>query len=400
MIDYLKRSWAVVHLDRLAHNVGNIRRAISESCMIMGVVKADGYGHGDRFIATELERLGVNWFGVSGLEEALALRDHGIESPILIFGITPAEYAGTMAAQGIVQTVHTLEYAWALQNAAQLAGVTVTVHIKADTGMSRLGFPVTGEHIAASVEEIIQICAMENLEAQGFYTHFSCADESARDSAQYTRNQFALFQECSQRLGERGISFAIRHCCNSAATICYPEMHLDMVRPGIILYGLSPSADCRGKMDLQPVMELYSRITMVKEIDPGTAVSYGRRYYSAGPTKIATVGIGYADGYERQLSNSGRMLVRGQYAGVVGRVCMDQLMLDVTGIDGVTQGDVVTIVGEDGDTGNAVTFDEMADLTGTINYEKVCLIGRRVPRVYRKNGRDVGAVDYLRGRSQ
>jgi alanine racemase len=260
--------------------------------------------------------------------------------------------------------------------------------------MSRLGFVVDNGFAESSLAEIAEICRMPCFHAQGIFTHFAVADEENRESVAFTKAQFAKFQELVEKLEARGIPFAIRHCCNSAGTIRYPEMHLDMVRPGVILYGLDPSEDCAGKVDLQPVMELYSCVSMVKEIADGTTVSYGRLYTAHRPTKVATVPIGYADGYERELSNKARMLVRGQYAPVIGRVCMDQLMLDVTHIGGVVPGDLVTIVGEDG--GSRLTFDEMASLSGTINYEKVCLIGKRVPRIYRQNGKDIGVVDYIR----
>lgn len=384
----------MVNLDQVAHNYALIRSLLAPDCMIMGVVKADAYGHGDKYIADQLVRLGVNWFGVSNLEEALSLRNQGIFHPILIFGPTPAEHAALLNEYNITQTVYSKEYAGELHAAAEAAGVDIAIHIKVDTGMSRLGFVVDNGFAAHSVEEIEAICAMPQFSAHGIFTHFACADETAEDSVAYTRGQFAKFRDIMARLERKGIAFAIRHCCNSAGTLAFPEMHLDMVRPGVILYGLNPSDDLAGKADLRPAMELYSCVSMVKEIAAGTTVSYGRFYTAHRPTKIATVAIGYADGYERELSNKARMLVRGKYADVVGRVCMDQLMLDVTHIDGVKAGDVVTIVGADG--GSRLTFDEMADLSGTINYEKVCLIGKRVPRIYRQNGKDIGVVDYIR----
>ncbi|MDL2232853.1 alanine racemase [Ruminococcaceae bacterium OttesenSCG-928-L11] len=394
MTDYLKRSWAVVNLNHLEHNFRLIRQTVSPHCMIMGVIKADAYGHGDKYIADQLVRLGVNWFGVSNLEEALSLRQQGIYHPILVFGVTPSENVRLLNEYNVTQTIYSAEYARELHAMAEEAGVGVQIHIKLDTGMSRLGFVLDNGFADTSLHEIEEICAMPRFNAQGIYTHFACADELNDDSIQYTRGQFARFMAVLEQLEARGLTFAIRHCCNSAGTINYPDMHLDMVRPGVILYGLNPSDDCAGKADLRPVMELYSSVSMVKEIAEGTPVSYGRCYTAHRTTKVATVAIGYADGYERELSNKARMLVRGQYANVIGRVCMDQLMLDVTHIDGVKAGDLVTIVGEDGSA--RLTFDEMAELSGTINYEKVCLIGKRVPRLYRQNGKDVGVVDYIR----
>lgn len=396
MIDYLKRSWAVVNLDNIAHNTEEIKRVLSPRCMLMGVVKADAYGHGDKYIADELVRLGVNWFGVSNIEEAISLRTQGIFHPILIFGATPCEYAQTLNEYNLTQTIHSAAYAQDLQAAAQSAGVDINAHIKVDTGMSRLGFVFDNGFAARSTAEILTLAKYANLHAQGIFTHFACADEISEDAVAYTNMQYERFQDIIAELESSGLTFEIKHCCNSAATVMYPEMHMDMVRPGILIYGLAPSGDCEraGKIALKPAMELYSAITMVKEISAGTCVSYGRCYTAAHTAKVATVPIGYADGFARDLSNNARMLVRGEYANVIGRVCMDQLMLDVTHIDGVQAGDTVTIVGRDGN--QALTFDEMAERSGSINYEKVCLIGKRVPRIYRRSGKDIGVVDYIR----
>lgn len=396
MIDYLKRSWAVINLDNVAHNIAAVRGILSPGTMLMGVVKADAYGHGDKYIAEQLVRQGVNWFGVSNINEALSLRTQGIYHPILIFGFTPAEHAAVLNEYNLTQTVYSLEYARQLQAAAKAAGVDIGIHIKVDTGMSRLGFVLDNGFAPVSAAEIAEICAMPNLQAGGIFTHFACSDEKSEDSVAYTRRQFTSFMDFVGALAAKGITFAIRHCCNSAGTLCYPEMHLDMVRPGIVLYGLSPSEECEGILDLRPAMELYSCISMVKEIAEGTPVSYGRCYTAHRDTRVATVPVGYADGYERELSNKSRVLVRGEYAPVIGRVCMDYMMLDVTHIPEAAPGDIVTIVGADG--GHALTFDEMARLSGTINYEKVCLIGKRVPRIYRQNGKDIGVVDFIRSK--
>lgn len=398
MIEYLKRSWAVINLDNVAHNIDAIKQALTPGCMLMGVVKADAYGHGDKYIADQLVKQGVNWFGVSNIDEALSLRTQGIFHPILIFGFTPAEHAALLNEYNLTQTIYSLDYARELQEAAAAASVDVGIHIKVDTGMSRLGFVVDNGFAAASAAEIAEVHAMPNLVAGGIFTHFAVADELEEESVAYTRWQYEQFRALVDTLAGRGVTFSIHHCCNSGGFLNYPEMHMDMVRPGIITYGLNPSEDCAraAKLDLRPAMEFYSIVSQVKEIAGGTTVSYGRCYTAHRPTRAATVPIGYADGYERELSNKSRVLVRGQYANVIGRVCMDMLMLDVTHIPGVTPGDIVTIVGTDG--GNTLTFDEMARLSGTISYEKVCLIGKRVPRIYRQNGKDVGVVDFIRQR--
>lgn len=394
MNDYLKRSWAVINLDHVAHNIAAIKALLSPGCMLMGVVKADAYGHGDKQIADQLVRQGVNWFGVSNIAEALSLRQQGIYHPILIFGFTPVEHAVTLNEYNLTQSIYSLDYAEQLQAAAQAAEVDIGVHIKVDTGMSRLGFVLDNGFLHASADEIAQVCAMPNLAAGGIFTHFAAADEADPESEDFTRWQYDQFRTIISILRERGVVFGLHHCCNSAAAIRYPDMHMDMVRPGVILYGLNPSDDCAGQLDLRPAMEFYSCICQVKEIEKGTTVSYGRCYTAHRRMRVATVPVGYADGYERELSNKSRVLVRGQYANVIGRVCMDQMMLDVTHIPDAVAGDLVTIVGQDGD--HQLTFDEMARLSGTINYEKVCLIGKRVPRIYRQNGKDVGIVDFIR----
>lgn len=397
MIEYVKRTWAVVDLDRLDHNLREVQNYVGNDCMVMGVVKADAYGHGDQYISTELEQLGVNWFGVSGIEEAQNLRRWGIEKPILIFGATPLDYSFMLWEYQITQTVHTYSYAWELEQEAAKQGKTIRVHIKLDTGMSRLGFLVAGSHRQQSLEEIEKIANFPHLQVEGLYTHFACADEDDADSVEYTWQQFRQYEQTRDALKAKGIEFALHHCCNSAATLHYPQMHLDMVRTGIVLYGLAPSPERKRELALQSAMELYSRITMVKEIDSQTSVSYGRIFQANQTMRVATVGIGYADGYERMLSNRGRMLVHGQEAPVIGRVCMDQLMLDVTHIPQAQEGDLVTVIGRDGDC--VVDFDELAEQTGSINYEKVCLIGKRVPRVYRKGGEEIGVVAMGKGKS-
>lgn len=395
MTDYLKRTWAAVNLDRIAHNAAAIRKTLPAGCMLMGVVKADAYGHGEKYVAHELARAGADWFGVSSIDEAVSLRTQGISLPILIFGITPAERAGTLSEYSLAQTIHSTRYGQELHEAASRAGVRLDVHIKTDTGMSRLGFDAKGDSLERSAAEILEVASYTHFNAQGIYTHFACADELEPDSVAYTNGQFERFKAVVARLEGLGRSFPIKHCCNSAGMMLYPEMHMDMVRPGIALYGFDPSPDCAGKLNLKPVMELYSVVSMVKEIEAGTPVSYGRRFTARDRTKVATVPIGYADGFGRALSNQARMLVRGQFADVIGTVCMDQLMLDVTHIEDVAAGDLVTVVGRDGE--NELTFDELADLSRTIHYERVCAVGKRVPRVYRRGGEDIGVMDYNSG---
>lgn len=382
-----RRCEAVISLDALARNVQAVRSRLKPETMLMAVVKADAYGHGDSFLTSEL-RGKVDWFGVSSLDEAVSIRRHDPATPILIFGPTAPGYARTLGERGITQAVHSAEYGFRLAEAAKAAGVMIDAHIKVDTGMARLGFdPDFPEDI------VVLRHNAPPLSFRGIFTHFACADEADEASVEYTRRQFARFMDLLAALGAMGVSFETRHCCNSAGTVCFPDMHLDMVRPGIILYGLSYGGACTEAIPLEPVMGLRSQITMIKEIPAGASVSYGRAYTAARPRTIATVPIGYADGFGRELTNRARMLVRGEFADVVGRVCMDQLMLDVTHISGVKTGDEVTVIGRDGE--NSLGFDDMAALSGTIGYEKVCLIGRRVPRVYVRGGEEIGVVEYI-----
>lgn len=396
MDGYLKRSWAVVDLDVIGHNADIIRNAIRPGAMMMGVIKADAYGHGDRYVASELIRRGVDWLGVSNLVEALALRRDGVKLPILILGYTPPQEAQQLADNDITQTVFSLDYAHALSDALHRG--KLNIHIKVDTGMSRLGFCADAGVLSKSVGEVKAICALKGIAPRGIFTHFACADMLDDDSVAYTRGQYAKLTSLIGALKDLGIEFQVRHCCNSAGTMNYPDMHLDMVRAGIILYGLNPSGQCEGKLDIRPAMSLYSYIAQVKEVQQGTCISYGRTFTAPDRRIVATVPIGYADGYGRDLSNRAQMLVGGQFAPVIGRVCMDQLMLDITDIPDVAAGDKVTVVGLDGE--NTLTFEDLAKLSGTIGYEKACLVGKRVPRVYVRNGQEIAVLDDIRDRAE
>lgn len=393
-MEYLRRTWVEVELDRIAHNFNLMRDRLSPGCRTMAVVKADAYGHGDGFVSRVLQERGADWFGVSNINEAVSLRSQGITRPILILGHTPPERVRTLTEAQVTQTVFSLEYARELSTAATKAGITLDCHLKVDTGMSRIGFYAQRGHEKTAAAEIAEVCALSGLSCPGIFTHFSCADELSADARAYTQNQFATFNETVRLLNERGISFSLRHCCNSAAALLYPEMHLDMARLGVVLYGLSPSHECEGLAQLSPAMSLYTTVTMVKSVERDVAISYGRRYSAErdGQT-IASVAVGYADGYRRSFTNRGRVIVGGEYAPIVGSVCMDQMMVDVSGIPNVKSGDTVTLVGESG--GKTITLDDFAHLNGTINYEEACLIGRRVPRVYIKSGREIAAVDYV-----
>lgn len=392
-MDFLRRTWAEISLDALRHNYAVIRQKVRDGCGVMSIVKADAYGHGAKYVARALESAGTDWFGVSNLEEARQLRLAGIARPILILGYTPPDRAADLAAQQIAQTVFSADYAAQLSAHAAAAAVQVDIHVKLDTGMHRLGFCCdTPQSLAAAAREIAALCRLPGLRPQGVFTHFPSADRDGDPDGSVTARQFERFTQTVALIEAKGVHFSLRHCCNSAAVLEHPEMHLDLVRPGIILYGLMPSPALRDP-GLVPAMQLRTVVSMVKPVQAGEAVSYGRIYTTPGPRRIATVPIGYADGYPRALSGQAHMLLRGRRVPVVGRVCMDQLMLDVTEVPDVREGMTVTVFGRDG--GAFLPVDELSAQAGTIGYETVCLIGKRVPRVYFENGRTVGHVSLL-----
>ncbi len=393
--EVLRRTWVDISLDAIDYNFRKIKAHVGKS-MVMAVVKADAYGHGDRMTAPFLEEAGADWFGVSNLGEALGIRESGVTKPILIFGNTPAECVSDLAKWNITQTAYSLHYAKELSAEAEKLGVTLDVHLKFDTGMGRIGFVCSEDNFDVAVSEAEEAAKLPNIKVTGAFTHFASADEPDSDGCAYTKLQFDRFCRVCEALKERGIDVGIRHCCNSAAVLCYPEMHLDMVRPGIILYGLYPASHeevtCRIK--LKPAMELRTVVSMTKDYEKGSCISYGRRFTAPQDMRVASTAIGYADGYHRLLTNKGRMIVRGKYVPVVGSVCMDQTMLDVSAVPEAEEGDIVTVFGRDGEA--CVSVDEVATLAGTINYEIICAVSRRVPRCYYLHGENIHNFDYAR----
>ena len=390
----LRRTWAEIDLDALAHNYQQARRKIGPNVKYLGVVKADAYGHGAIQVSRKLEQLGADYLAVSSLDEAKELRRAGIQAPILILGHTPPAMVPQLIEYGITQAVSALAKAEAYSAAAVESGGTLKVHIKVDTGMSRLGFLVREGNFDTGVESIAAACALPGLEAEGIFTHFAVSDEDDRDSEAYTRAQFDVFTRVLDALAAGGRTFAIRHCANSGALARYPEMYLDMVRPGIIMYGCEPSPDVDiTPFDLRPVMSLRCCIAHVKLIDAGATVSYGRHYTAPERRKIATLPVGYADGYSRILSGKVDVLYHGHRVPQVGTICMDQCMIDVSGEANVHAGDEVVLFGQQGDS--FIPIEEIAQVCGTINYEIMCNLSRRVPRVYMKNGKAVGREEYL-----
>lgn len=383
------RTWAEVNLSSLRHNVAVLRKRLPEGCRFLGVVKADAYGHGAVPVARELSRLGAEYLAVSNFEEALQLRRAGVELPVLILGYTPPAFAPEEAALHITQEVHSLDYGKALSEALDGCGQTLNIHMKIDTGMSRLGF--FGYDREETVPELTELAALPGLYTEGIFMHFAVSDTPGEDG--YTQTQHRRFLSVVEALRQRGICPEIVHCANSGAAISYPEFAHDMVRPGIVTYGLAPSVELRGAADLQPLMSLKTTVAAIRPFAQGITVSYGRTYQTDSARTLAVCPIGYADGLPRRLSGHAEFLIHGKRVPVVGRICMDMCMIDITDMPEVRVGDTVTVVGRDG--GEEITWDDWADFLGTISYELVCGISKRVPRLYFRDGAWVDTLQYI-----
>ena len=383
-----KRTWAEVDLDAIANNMREIRKITNPNAQIMAVVKADAYGHGFMETAKTLLENGADRLAVAVLQEGKQLRSRGVDVPILILGASSADDAEDLNNFDITPNVFEYEFAKPLSYEAEEKEKVTKIHIKLDTGMSRIGFVVSDDDNSEVIDEIIKVSKLPYIEIEGIFSHFSTSDEYDRS---YTQLQFKRFMSIVERLEDRGLHIPIKHICNSAGIMMYPEMHLDMVRPGVILYGMYPSDEVdKSKLDLRPAMTLKSRITLVKSVGKGRGVSYGKEYITDDITKIATVPIGYADGYLRKIAKNGVMLVNGVKAPIIGRICMDQCMIDVTNVHNINSGDEAIIFGSEG-----ITIDDVAKWLDTINYEVACVIGKRIPRIYTKNGKAVKVLNYL-----
>lgn len=370
------RTWAEVHLNRLAHNYHEIRRHIPAETKYLALVKANAYGHGAVPVARTLEKLGTDYLAVACLSEAEELRAAGLTTPILCLGYTNPDAVPALLELNVTQTIYDEALALKFSQTAQALGKRLKVHLKADTGMSRLGFLCDEAHLDASAAAMARIAALPGLEVEGLFTHFSVADSETADNVAYSRRQLTRYTRLCSLLAERGVVIPLRHCAASAALMQYPEAHFDMVRPGIIQFGLNPDPVLAGRLDLMPVMELKTRIASVKFLPKGTDISYGRTCTLTRDSRVAVVPVGYGDGLFRLLSNRQEMLLRGQRVPQIGRVCMDMCMLDVTDVPDAAVGDVVTVFGD------GIPLQEKADTLGTITYELVCDIAPRVPRVY------------------
>ena len=376
-----ERVKAVVSLDAIAHNFAEMKKNIAKGTKIVAVIKADGYGHGAEAIARLIEDYDYIWgFAVATPEEALQLRTFGVKKPILILGIVFEEYFTQMIAKEIRLTVCTYEMAQKLSEEAQRQGRDVHIHIGLDTGMSRIGFADRQE----SVEEIKKISQLPNLKIEGMFTHFARADETDRSPAIDQLNRYLNF---AKLLEDAGIQIPMKHCSNSAGIIRVPEANLNAVRAGITIYGIYPSNEVeRDIVKLIPAMELKSHISYIKTVEPGAAFSYGGTFTAKKEMKVATIPVGYADGYPRSLSNKGWVLIHGKKAPILGRVCMDQFMVDITKIPDAKAGDEVTLIGKDGK--EFISIEKFGDLSGRFSYEFACDISKRVPRVTSKTAKN------------
>lgn len=375
------RVQANINLDAICHNLSETRKRLRDGTDLMAIIKADGYGHGAVPIAWAVDSI-VDAYGIAVLEEGVELRLAGIKKPILILGYTPSILFDQVIEYDLIQTVFDYDMAKQLSLHAVEKKKQVSIHIKLDTGMSRIGFKDNEE----SVEIIKKISTLPNIVISGLFTHFACADMIDKNSA---KHQFERYQTFSDKLEQVGVNIPTKHAANSAAIIDMPETHLNMVRSGISTYGLYPSEEVeKEKLPLIPAMELVTKVIMVKEVEAGTPIGYGSTFIAAKKTKVGTIPLGYADGYPRALSNRGRVLIHGTSVPIIGRVCMDQFMVDLTGIEDVKEGDRVTLVGKDGN--ERITVEELADMAYSFNYEFVCDISKRVPRVYFKNGKQIG----------
>lgn len=372
-MDFLRRTWVEIDTNALKHNF-EIIKAISGDSKVMAVVKANAYGHHVDIVAPLLQKWGADAFAVSNIEEAIELRNIGINKPILILGYTPENYASKLAQFDITQCVYSSEYAKKLSDFAKKNKVKVKIHIKLDTGMGRIGFNCRSDSLSG-INEAIESAKLPNFIFDGIFTHFAVSDRSPEEETGFTDEQYERFVAGVQRFIDAGMKPNFAHCCNSAAICLDGNKHLDMCRAGVILYGLTPSTSLTLKEDFVPVMTFKTVISMIKTVNAGETVSYGRTYTAKSRRIIATLPVGYADGYNRLLSNRGYVLINGKKAPVTGRVCMDQMAVDITGIDNLQIGDEVILFGKE------LPVEEISDLCGTINYETVCAVSARVKRI-------------------
>lgn len=378
---------AEINLDNLIHNISEVKRLSQGTAKILAIVKGDAYGHGARQMAKTMIENGVDRFAVAILDEALELRSDGIAAPILVLGYTQKERFKFVVANDIEQTIYSLEAAKELSLEAGRQGKEVRIHVKIDTGLGRIGFKAD----ESSITTIKEISMLPNIIIEGIFTHFATAQNKNKD---FTIQQFERFYNICSKLEDEGMEFKFKHCANSATIIDHPNMYMDMIRPGSILYGLAPSQEVKlERINLQQVISLKALITHVKEIDVGESVSYNREFIALRKTKVASLPLGYADGYSKKLSGKAEVLVHGKRVPVIGSICMDQCMIDVTNIPDIKVGDEVVLLGKQ--KCEFISADEIAEKLEIPYTEVVSRIGRRVPRVYIKGGKVTNIVNHL-----
>ena len=367
------RVQANINLDAIRSNVKLLKGHINKATKLMVIVKANAYGHGAAEVSKALDSM-VDAYGVAIIEEAIELRKVGITKPILILGYTPKEQFDLVVSYDIIQTIYQYEMAEEMSKEAIKQGKTAKIHIKLDTGMSRLGFSASDE----SINSIKKISTLKGIKIDGLFSHFAKADDADKESVEQQINRF---EEFGSLLRQEGIDIPNCHISNSAGMIEYPEAEYDMVRCGIVIYGIYPSDQIdQSSIRLIPALEIKSHVIYIKEIPAGTGISYGSTFITQRKTKLATIPVGYADGYSRNMSNIGKVIIRGQYAPIIGRVCMDYFMVDITDISDVKQGEVVTLLGSDGDS--TISVETLAEWSHSFPYEMVCTVGKRIPRIY------------------
>ena len=377
---------ADIDLDAIHENVVNAKALTKPGTKLMAIIKADAYGHGAVMVAQTLEDV-ADAYGVAILEEGVELRQAGINKPILILGYTPAPLYSAMIKYDIATAVFEYDMAKKMSDTAEKMEKKAKVHIKLDTGMSRIGFKQDDESLAV----IKKIAELPGIEIEGCFTHFATMDEKDKTKAM---KQFERYMDFVKRIEDAGIKIPVKHVSNSAGIIEKPEVNLDMVRDGICVYGMYPSEEVdKTKLKLTPAMEIKSYVSFVKTLKAGVEIGYGGTYTTTNETVVATIPVGYADGYSRALSNRGRVLIKGKSFPIIGRICMDQFMADVTDIPEAEEGDQVTLIGRDGE--ECITVEELAALSGGFHYEIICQIGKRVPRVYLRDGKAIGKKDYF-----
>lgn len=376
------RAWLEIHVSRIEHNVKEIQKLLPTTNKIMAIVKANAYGHGDVICANELERVGIDFFGVSSVDEGIQLRKGGVTKPILVLGYTPPIHFHHVITYDLLQTFFSLEYAQKANSYCAKHNTRMKGHVKVDTGMSRIG--ILAQDHAYHIEEIKQIYQMRYLDISGIFSHLSVSDALTKEYIAYTNHQKELFDQVIQDIGREGIQVGVRHLQNSYGILNYPQLTYDYARPGLLWMGVTSNDaySINTAPNFKPVMEFKASVSLVKQIEEGVCVSYGRNYTATKPTMIATLAVGYADGYPRIVSNKGCcVLLHGKKANIVGNICMDQMMIDVSDIEGVKEGDIATLFGYDGDV--CLRIDELSRHAKTINNETFCRISSRVPRIYK-----------------